>query len=250
MCINCQQNSNIFTPNGIQGFNGQYGGYSSAWLFDGSSISGNPANTFFQFNNTNISLVTTIYINKTNRDSNDLTGFLNSFINNGNYGNLRLFKEFDSTTFVDFNISAVSLSGSIFTLTVSYITNANSFSTNNGIVFSFSATGESSIPSYLVYTALISQSGSSDPTITTLHNTVGNIIWTRNNTGIYFGTLASAFPLSKTYIDIVNNQNSDNILIIRNAGTNSLIIIDTYDNTFTAQDGLLGNTPLEIRVYP
>lgn len=49
--------------------------------------------------------------------------------------------------------------------------------------------------SYKVYAAKFTQSGTSAPTVTILENTIGEIVWTRNNDedGNYYGTLNGAF---------------------------------------------------------
>jgi hypothetical protein len=141
MCINCSQNNNNIFNNDQDGLNGLYGGYSSAWLFDASSLSGSPTTSYFRMNNATLSSVTSIIINKTNKDNIDLSSFITTFNNNGNFGYLRLFKEYDSTTFVDFKITATSVSGNIYTLTVIYVTGNNTFSSNNSTVFSFTPNG-------------------------------------------------------------------------------------------------------------
>ena len=45
-------------------------------------------------------------------------------------------------------------------------------------------------PSYKVYTALLNQTGATEPTAIVLDNTLGgNVIWTRDGVGIYTATL-------------------------------------------------------------
>ena len=52
-----------------------------------------------------------------------------------------------------------------------------------------------------VYRALLTQTGTDAPVATVLENTLGGeVVWTRGLTGIYFGTLAGAFPSGKTYV--------------------------------------------------
>lgn len=137
MCIGCSQNNTNIFNNNIQGLDGLYGGYSSAWRFDSSSLSGIPLANYFRLNSSTFSSITSIIVSKTNKDNIDLTAFLNSFVNGSSYGKLRLFKEYDSSTFVDFNITNIVLSGSTFTITVSYILGNNSFSPNDSVVFTF-----------------------------------------------------------------------------------------------------------------
>jgi hypothetical protein len=103
---------------------------------------------------------------------------------------------------------------------------------------------------YKKYVALISQTGTNDPTVSILENTIGDIVWTRLSSGVYQGVLFNAFIDDfKTYLTI--NQTLQNL-----GGVNyitwfdgSTIQIDTLDNTFTNSDGLLGFTTIEIRVY-
>ena len=52
-----------------------------------------------------------------------------------------------------------------------------------------------------VYRALLTQTGTDAPVATVIENTLGgDVVWTRGLTGIYFGTLAGAFPSGKTYV--------------------------------------------------
>src|ERR1700751_4615801 len=217
MCTNCQQNNNIFTPNGVQGLNGGYGGYSSAWLFDGSSISSSVANEFFRFNNTNISLVTSIYINKTNRDNIDMSVFLSTFSDNGNFGKLRLFKEFDTTTFADFKITAVSLSGNIYTLNVIYIMSNNTFTTNDNIVISYTPNGNISSNSIVLLSKVIgfNMNTLSDQTITLSGGSlfvVTDVVLTNTSTslttalnfGIWTGTTQTGKQICSESAGLVN----------------------------------------------
>jgi hypothetical protein len=103
---------------------------------------------------------------------------------------------------------------------------------------------------YKVYTALLTQTGTNAPTAIVLENTIGNIVWTRNGTGSYDGTLAGAFTESKTaaFISIPSNGNSLNFQQIwRN--TSDVIRIQTYNGSGTGVDGRLAESPVEIRVY-
>ncbi len=46
-----------------------------------------------------------------------------------------------------------------------------------------------------VYRALLTQTGTDAPVATVLENTLGGtVVWTRDDTGLYTGTLAGAFP--------------------------------------------------------
>lgn len=56
------------------------------------------------------------------------------------------------------------------------------------------------------YFGSISQAGTAAPTVTTGGNTVGAIVWTRNDVGSYTGTLAGAFPLGSGGYVSVNTE--------------------------------------------
>ncbi len=101
---------------------------------------------------------------------------------------------------------------------------------------------------YKVYSALISQSGTSDPTVIVLENTIGVIAWTYNAPGTYIGTLLGAFVADKTFSIITNNTVSYSSFQYNSTDDIDIQTKDYLTNTNT--DGLLINTSIEIRVYP
>jgi hypothetical protein len=106
------------------------------------------------------------------------------------------------------------------------------------------------LPTYTKYIALISQSSTSAPTVIELENTIGPIVWTRNSTGIYYGTLTGAFTLDKTYV-MLSNVELDSIVMAKR-GNNDFIQIDTtniHSPTAAHHDDHLKKNTLEIRVY-
>jgi hypothetical protein len=106
------------------------------------------------------------------------------------------------------------------------------------------------LPTYTKYIALISQSSTAAPTVVELENTIGPIIWTRNSTGIYYGTLTGAFTLDKTYV-MLSNVELDSIVMAKR-GNNDFIQIDTtnlHSPTAAHHDDHLKKNTLEIRVY-
>lgn len=125
---------------GAAGSNGQYGGFSSRWLFD-TVTSSNPSSTFLRLNNSNPASTTVIYANETNADSTNVAAFLASFTNGGDYGRVRIFKEFNSAVFADFIVTNVVDSGSYQTITVTYVLSSGSFAANDSVVMSFAANG-------------------------------------------------------------------------------------------------------------
>lgn len=107
-------------------------------------------------------------------------------------------------------------------------------------------------PGYLVYTALLTQNGTSAPVATVLQNTLGGaVIWSRISAGDYLGTLASAFPENKTFCLACLSATLANTVIIqadRNNNNNNSVQVISADGTWSNQDS--GNFQIEIRVYP
>ena len=105
------------------------------------------------------------------------------------------------------------------------------------------------VPTYKKYIATITQTGTLDPVVTILENTIGNIYWIRTSAGNYECILTNAFPSAdKTYL-MVNQVNTSGICYLTYAGT-SQIYLQWYDFSLAQLDnGLLYNT-IEIRVYP
>lgn len=103
---------------------------------------------------------------------------------------------------------------------------------------------------YKVYTAIISQTGTSDPTVLVLENTLGGtVVWARSATGLYSGTLAGVFTASKTWIMLGNNSNVNNDLLVQaSRGDNNFVNLTSRLN-ISATDGIITDLHMEIRVY-
>jgi hypothetical protein len=104
------------------------------------------------------------------------------------------------------------------------------------------------LPTYKKYIAIISQTGTADPTVTVLENTIGDIVWTRSLVGVYYGTLTGAFTANKTSVNISGVYKGSAQGIRRN--DNEVNVITTATLTITETDSLLDETYIEIRVYP
>ena len=116
----------------------------------------------------------------------------------------------------------------------------------NNLTVTGTINGDTVVP-YKKYIALISQTGTADPIVTVLENTIGDIVWTRTSFANYAGTLAGAFPdADRTYLLIGNNN--DNFFNLSHNTINDLVIL-SKDGSNTGQDGLLDNTTIEIRTY-
>ena len=103
---------------------------------------------------------------------------------------------------------------------------------------------------YKKYVALMTQTGTAAPTVIVLENTIGDIVWTRDSTGIYEGTLTGAFTLDKTYammsvvlVDGIVNVFRFSDDVVRVATTN------LHNPTAAYHDNHLSNNTIEIRVY-
>ncbi len=103
----------------------------------------------------------------------------------------------------------------------------------------------------LVYKALISQSGTSAPTVVILENTIGAIVWTYNGIGVYRGTLNGAFPNKKTSILMQTFQDP-----ATGSGVGVLRITDNYVQVNTGitldsnYNDVLSQHTILIEVYP
>jgi hypothetical protein len=144
---NCSKSKVLPTgPKGQDGNNGQPGGIFGKWIFSTSTIVA-PSINQIRFNNTTSNLVTNIYISDTGRSSVNYGPLLDSFTNSGNYGNITIYKEFDSTKFWIGKITNVVDNGTYHTLTVTYISSSevtiptDIFLLNDNINLTFSAGG-------------------------------------------------------------------------------------------------------------
>jgi hypothetical protein len=107
--------------------------------------------------------------------------------------------------------------------------------------------GVSILRPYKVYTALITQSGAGvAPTDVVLENSLtGAIVWTYDSTGEYIGTLTGEFINNKTYLSALPSQTTQLKLVRLN---NDSVNLGTGTGGVKT-NGLLLDTPIEIRVY-
>ncbi len=121
-------------------------------------------------------------------------------------------------------------------------------------------TPRGSVAGYKVYAALLNQSGTDAPVATVLQNTLGGeVVWARDDTGVYSGTLAGVFPANKVPATISWLISSDD----GSSGTAAFKLFRNTDDQVTlrtgsdfndiggsASDDLLLYTFIEIRVFP
>ncbi len=116
-----------------------------------------------------------------------------------------------------------------------------------------------------VYRALVSQSGTDDPTVLIQENTLGEIVWSRDSAGNYFGRLTGAFPEEETSClttsiltaaSPVPEYNSliwyDADSVFLESGTLAIVIpgLDPAKFVAVAADDILFNTLIEIIIAP
>ena len=108
--------------------------------------------------------------------------------------------------------------------------------------------------SYLVYTALLSQSGTDAPVATVLNsadaNYLGNVVWTRDGVGDYTGTLAAAFTENKTWVGIANGFWGALNSLQPDRTSANIIRVVSLDDSGAFADDVIYNAFIEIRVYP
>jgi hypothetical protein len=105
---------------------------------------------------------------------------------------------------------------------------------------------------YKVYTALLSQTGTSAPTATVLENTLGGtVVWSYASVGQYTATLTGAFTVNKTTVFINHAYaGSGNNTSLQGGSTNvntANIRVKNYQGT--PFDGEINGASIEIRVY-
>lgn len=102
----------------------------------------------------------------------------------------------------------------------------------------------------LVYLAKLTQSGTDAPVATVIKNTIGNIVWSYVNTGVYAATLTGAFPnFDKVVYDSEKTITGfGNIVLSWNSA--NVVRLLTRDSTDTAANDKLSGQWIKIEVYP
>lgn len=102
-----------------------------------------------------------------------------------------------------------------------------------------------------VYRALVSQTGTGNPTAIVLENSLGNITWTRSSTGIYEINGTDLFTVNKTALTFSNVLQEIQGKIHANPlnFTDDQLILQTQSEN-TDSDDELWLTPVFIYVYP
>jgi hypothetical protein len=129
---------------GDTGTTGLYGGDSQGYGFSDTTTDSDPGSGVLRFDNATLSSVTKIYIDLLNGDAVTITAWLDALDDavNGNKGRIRVFKRFDSSTFVDFIVTSVTTATGYRKINVTYIVGNGTFTDGDGIVITFSGYGD------------------------------------------------------------------------------------------------------------
>lgn len=107
--------------------------------------------------------------------------------------------------------------------------------------------------SYLVYVALLSQSGTDAPVAAVLENTLGGtVVWSRDDVGSYIGTLTGVFTEGKTWASA--NASWDSAVKYGNISRSTDDTVHLYtsndDSGGSVESDDFSKMSVEIRVYP
>lgn len=94
------------------------------------------------------------------------------------------------------------------------------------------------------------------PTVSIIENTLGNVVFTRNSNGQYIGTLAGAFPQTRTWYSITKSDiyqymafwGDVNTVFFSTNIPSIQGIVPNDPLQYVSQDGLMFYTPIEIQV--
>jgi hypothetical protein len=105
---------------------------------------------------------------------------------------------------------------------------------------------------YKVYTALISQEGTSAPTATVLENTVGAVTFSYTDVGVYNVVSPELFTDGKTFVETKYTLIDTNDVIGYASIAfveNSNVVITSRNSSSVLANDRIANHPIEIRVY-
>lgn len=101
---------------------------------------------------------------------------------------------------------------------------------------------------YKVYTALLTQEGTDAPEAIVLENNTGlTFNWVYGGVGIYY-TITDGLIMGKVVVIFTSNLNTARMTAV--VPTNTYVEISSKNNSLVYQNGLMTQTPIEIRVYP
>lgn len=107
-------------------------------------------------------------------------------------------------------------------------------------------------PGVKVYRALLTQTSTNAPTATVLENSLGgNVVWSRDSAGTYFGTLTGVFTANKCFfLSQLNDPASGTMSISRVDADKVVVQTVTPAATPLKADALLNAANVQILIYP
>jgi collagen type VII alpha len=130
---------------GSTGAQGNFGGAAFNYLFTTSTVSSDPTNGRFKFNNLSLSSATELYINNTDYNSVVATSFLATIDDSTSAikGHFSVKDKVNEEIYTIFAIvGSLSLSGNYYTVPISYLSGVTSLPDNSDIVITFARTGD------------------------------------------------------------------------------------------------------------
>lgn len=129
---------------GANGLDGTFGANSDLYIFSTATV-GNPTNTKLIFDNANVSAATSISVSNVDGYGNTVSGWLN-LVGTSNAtlkAFIRVNKEFDSTAFAMYAVTAQTANAGYYTYTVTYVGGSSNspFALNDNVIFSYVISG-------------------------------------------------------------------------------------------------------------
>ncbi|CAC9972906.1 beta strand repeat-containing protein [Flavobacterium panici] len=112
--------------------------------------------------------------------------------------------------------------------------------------------GDGSVRTYKTYVGLITQTGTSAPTVTVLENTLGaTLTFAYSSTGTFTATAGSTvFTTDKTLVNLGIGNSTAAVMVLKAVPTStSVVTINTYNSSATLTNGLINRATFEIKVF-
>jgi hypothetical protein len=98
------------------------------------------------------------------------------------------------------------------------------------------------------YVGFLTQTGTGRPTAAVVANNIGAISWGRSAQGIYVGTPPTPFEPANTFV-IIGNVEHDHLTSAYVNSSGDIVVRTTNTQNHQHHDGILLNTPIEVRIY-
>ncbi len=110
--------------------------------------------------------------------------------------------------------------------------------------------GTGSVAYYTRFVGHLTQAATAAPVAVEFENDIGTITWSRVSEGVYRGTLSGAtFTEDKTFITKVLESSATDSIEVLTEWISTTVIEITAKESGSVTDGLMTDTPIEIRVY-